>query len=55
MYTYTNSTVESRLVGVCVMPKDWIVGPFLRLIRRVRNYEMFKENNWIVGISRVIE
>ena len=43
--TYTNSTVESGLVCVCVMLSDWIVGPFPRLIRRVGNHEMFKMND----------
>ena len=36
------------MVYVCGMPVDWIVGPYLRLIRCVGNHEMFNINNWIV-------
>ena len=43
--TYTNSTVESGLVCICVMHYDWIVGPYSRLNRRVGNNEKLKINN----------
>ena len=47
--TRLNSWVGSLSVGIWDRGSQQQLGPFVRLIRRVVNLEMFQINDWIVG------